>query len=602
MKIINRIEIHYFRSVYKINLDRAEDLNILIGNNDSGKSNILKALNLFFNNQTELDKNFYFHDDLTKKRSQEVRKQKGKASIWIRIYFNNFLKWKSLPQEFSVKKSWNRYSEAPETIYSKDISPTIIPKFLNKLSFHYIPAIRGRDVFSYFLNMLHDTLFNDDNSELLLSTEALTKLINENTEEMTKKIEEGIGIKSDISPPTDLKVLFNSLDFSTSYNDHHVSLQKRGDGIQARHIPYILDFITKNSTKYHIWAYEEPKTSLELGAAFLLAKQFSDEFCKGNQIFVTTHSPAFYDIEGEHIAKWYISQNSSDSNAETSAKRVTLKDLLDNNLGITALITKRAKEEFDRSQKLKEENERLNKELQDKNLPRIIVEGVTDKDILNIAYEKLYPGRTAICKFISANGADNISSLIKTSKIFDESEKPDGDLEPDIIISLWDRDDKGMSLFSKIIGNYSEDEETIFYKIGKNKAIYAGILPITDEIKEFSSKYTDINIAISMELMFPIELINLAIKENILVFTNIKRDTALTKEKMDLTDIFINKYNIPEKFHFLLRKLDSTSSNKVFFSKWVKNKDTNYFKNFKVLFEQIENIINNHCNKDGTTF
>ena len=98
MKIINRVEINYFRSTYNITLSNTKDLNILIGNNDSGKSNILKGLNLFFNNQTELGQKFYFHDDLTKKREQEARKAKGRATIWIKVYFNNFLDWKSLPK------------------------------------------------------------------------------------------------------------------------------------------------------------------------------------------------------------------------------------------------------------------------------------------------------------------------------------------------------------------------------------------------------------------------------------------------------------------------------------------------------------------------
>lgn len=47
MKIIKKIEISYFRSVYSVDLKNVDDLNILIGGNDSGKSNILKALNLF---------------------------------------------------------------------------------------------------------------------------------------------------------------------------------------------------------------------------------------------------------------------------------------------------------------------------------------------------------------------------------------------------------------------------------------------------------------------------------------------------------------------------------------------------------------------------
>lgn len=48
MKIIERVEVSYFRSVYSLSLAKCEDVNILIGQNDAGKSNVLKALNLFF--------------------------------------------------------------------------------------------------------------------------------------------------------------------------------------------------------------------------------------------------------------------------------------------------------------------------------------------------------------------------------------------------------------------------------------------------------------------------------------------------------------------------------------------------------------------------
>lgn len=305
MKIINRIETNYFRSVYSVDLRDLEDFNILIGNNDSGKSNILKSLNLFFNNETELGQPFYFPDDLTRKREDEARSAKGRATIWIKIYFNNFLKWKSLPDEFVIKKVWNRYSDTPEVIYPQDSSlKTQIVKFLNKLSFHYIPAIRGRNIFAHFLTMLHDALFDDEKAGLVNASDKLIQAINTSTIDMGKKIKAGVGIDSSIQAPTDLKMLFNALDFSTSYNKHLIPLQKRGDGIQSRHIPFILDFIAQHSNKYHIWAYEEPETSLEMGAAFHLAEQFKIEFCRDNQIFITTHSPAFYDLSGANIAKW----------------------------------------------------------------------------------------------------------------------------------------------------------------------------------------------------------------------------------------------------------------------------------------------------------
>lgn len=131
MKIIFKIEINYFRSVYSVTLPNNNDINVLVGGNDSGKSNILKSLNLFFNNQTELQTNFAFSADLSRLREEQARTTKGRAFLWVRITFNNFLKWKSLPDQFAVKKTWNRYNDQPISTYPSEISQSTIARFLN---------------------------------------------------------------------------------------------------------------------------------------------------------------------------------------------------------------------------------------------------------------------------------------------------------------------------------------------------------------------------------------------------------------------------------------------------------------------------------------
>ncbi len=52
MPKIRRIKIKNFRSIRNLDIE-VTDLATFVGDNDSGKSNILKALNLFFNDVTE---------------------------------------------------------------------------------------------------------------------------------------------------------------------------------------------------------------------------------------------------------------------------------------------------------------------------------------------------------------------------------------------------------------------------------------------------------------------------------------------------------------------------------------------------------------------
>ena len=61
MNLIKKIEIQYFRSIYWESITEVSGLNVLTGKNDAGKSNVLKALNLFFNNQTDSGVDFDFN-------------------------------------------------------------------------------------------------------------------------------------------------------------------------------------------------------------------------------------------------------------------------------------------------------------------------------------------------------------------------------------------------------------------------------------------------------------------------------------------------------------------------------------------------------------
>lgn len=49
---IKHIRIKNFRSIVDLSIDVGK-MNIFVGLNDAGKSNVLKALNLFFNGETE---------------------------------------------------------------------------------------------------------------------------------------------------------------------------------------------------------------------------------------------------------------------------------------------------------------------------------------------------------------------------------------------------------------------------------------------------------------------------------------------------------------------------------------------------------------------
>ena len=66
LKYIESIEITKFRSFGKDEDIECEQINIFSGGNDSGKSNVLKALNLFFNERTTSSSPYLWDDDFNK--------------------------------------------------------------------------------------------------------------------------------------------------------------------------------------------------------------------------------------------------------------------------------------------------------------------------------------------------------------------------------------------------------------------------------------------------------------------------------------------------------------------------------------------------------
>jgi predicted ATP-dependent endonuclease of OLD family len=110
MKIISGVKIEGFRSIASESLDNLGDHTIVIGKNSSGKSNVLRALNLFFNNEPSPGNPLDFNRDL---HYRPTRKQKKEIRIEIRFdlpekfnFRSGLERIKDLGSCFSVRKVW----------------------------------------------------------------------------------------------------------------------------------------------------------------------------------------------------------------------------------------------------------------------------------------------------------------------------------------------------------------------------------------------------------------------------------------------------------------------------------------------------------------
>lgn len=328
MKIIEQINIQYFRSIKDEKVKSVGELNIFSGKNDVGKSNVLKALDLFFN-KSETN----FTEDFNKERLQEVRSEsvKGKQFIKIQISFVNPGSYSTLPQKFTVSKSWDRLGHVigtPKDNFdalvrrnkfspnSIDISRRTLTGFLNKIRYTYVPAIRDDRFFFYLLSLLQESLFdttrNSGNGDFGETIKLFNEQIGEITNELKEDFQNVSGIESNLSFPTEIADLFQRLIIDTKSGEHDIPLKLRDDGIRLRYIPTILNHIAGTSRHFELWGFDEPENSCEYGLAKKLAENFSTNYLTNAQVFIASHSFNFISLDGDKISKYRVYKEEGD--------------------------------------------------------------------------------------------------------------------------------------------------------------------------------------------------------------------------------------------------------------------------------------------------
>lgn len=583
MRIIDRIDVNYFRSVYSASLTNCRDVNIITGSNDSGKSNILKALNLFFNGATEPHEDLDFLRDLNRDREHEARAAKGRMTIWMKVYFNNFLGWDSLPAQFAIKRTWNRYALTAVDSVPDNIPATTIGRFLNKIKYHYIPAVRSRDIFSDLLAEMHDTLVQDESRGLRRSSAALVEDLHDLTQAMSEEILLSLKIASTISIPESLEDLFRALDFSTKFGAYDIPLIFRGDGIQSRHLPFILNYIATKSKQHHIWGYEEPENSLELARAFEMKRDFEETFSKENQIFLTTHSPAFYDISGPNASKWYIENREEDGRQASKVQSITSTSSVDKTMGLLAVITPRMRQVYDEYSTLKETVAEMQARLTAAECSLAYVEGPSDVAILTRAKASLGFEDLQV-RFESSGGAGNLTQFLKATHRIKADQRP--------LLGIFDADARGRREFDTF-RNYHRLAQTAFRVLDRNRRVYVGALRTPAHLQEAEMAYAAIGMPLPLpiEFMFPRLVIEEAIEEGVLVLQPRVARIANEELPLEVSVDSVIEGRVDDRFRYLAKAVSDDS--KTAFAAWIAQKETATFEPFRQLFEDIAAAVAN---------
>ena len=386
---IAKIRIINFRSILDETIS-FENFNIFVGLNDSGKSNILKALNLFFNNETDFGKKLNFKTDYC----QNGKVGQGKAKeITIEVTFK-------LPDNVADKgeKAWRKvwrkdglHSDNLDKIFS---SYSKGPTYLRRVSFKYVPAVKSQDYFEMLLVEMYESMTASANAQLSQVNKLYSDTLQDLTKQLSVNIKNNVGLDSVIQMPDDLGILFKDMKIST--NDEFISginLNNRGDGIKARHIPSMLNFISqkilesreKNAVSYTvIWGYEEPENGVEFLACEHLARELY-EYSKDWQMFITTHSPAIYMKKEEPNTICYYTYK--DERGFSKYDSQYSRDELDDRMGLMPLIAPHIEKIYEDLQHEQEEKETLKSTIKELNefieneIGKILIytEGITDE-------------------------------------------------------------------------------------------------------------------------------------------------------------------------------------------------------------------------------
>lgn len=313
---ISEVTIQNYRSISKLKMkiDNKSNLITVCGANNVGKTNFLRALDLFFS----LDKDkFDANLDIPYHIAEGSRGSGYKTTIIVKFDTEDYA--------YVVKTIYTRNEKEGNILRlegkkNKDnLSEKEIKQFIEKFRFVFVES--SNVDFSKKISDLVTT-------EVLLSLDKLRtkqsrplEILNKFTEESKKAvsgIEDEIGKTvstfvdgvEGIDPKTwKIKILFPEfsllreaiselIDF-TLYDTNDRKIDTKGSGIQKILLYSIIDYISeeaKKKNKVIIWGLDEPEAFLQTALQKKVFRKFK-EYSKTKQIFSATHSQFFINLD-----------------------------------------------------------------------------------------------------------------------------------------------------------------------------------------------------------------------------------------------------------------------------------------------------------------
>ena len=463
MIIMKDITIRGFRSIKSAELKDLSDFSVLAGLNNSGKSNFLRALNLFFTGKPEPDVPFELERNVyrgAKKSRKKKRIEIGvRFSLPTNFHFRQRLEdvEKLLGHKFKISKTWTLEQPEPDMYLNDNKKPLDaddtkkVEQFLSLVSFRYIPnRVIPTDIIKREQQALRDVLvrrlarFRKQTTTLFqglqTTAESLAKTVSADVKNFIPDID-----TVRLATASSLAELVFQFGYRLKEGNVETDETEQGSGLQSILMFETLHLIDRDYFQQFgwkqaaIWAVEEPEsslhTSLEARTASLLAKITHEEDGR-LQIIGTTHSDLMmqYAERGFYIEK----QNPGGKGSESIPSRKDRRDLVDVSArtGVSRWVSPLLLAPLD---------------------PLIIVEGKYDKDFLAKAIELKAGRKLNVCSLCDLTGdqdrggIEDLKGFIKEHKEALMARPKEGKT---LIIIDWDSAGK-VPAFEKLVAGIS---------------------------------------------------------------------------------------------------------------------------------------------------
>jgi predicted ATP-dependent endonuclease of OLD family len=324
MKLLTSIRIEGFRSIREADINLDAHLTAFAGLNNSGKSNVLRALNVFFNDETDpgLPLNVdgdYFRPDRLKKKRKRIR-------VSIKFQLPKSFKFRRgleatktllAGDSFTVTKEWVRDNPLPAFFLNdRDLDlydRQKLAAFLQLIRYRYVP---NRVLPTELIRNEHQSLRNVLIRRLAKKSrgnadafEAIRESSVRMIESLAKRFEEacpGQGTVS-LATPTSWQDLAFTFGYRLAQDGVEIEDAAQGSGIQSLLMLETLYLIDRDYFQQFgwkqaaIWGLEEPESSLHTSLEARVAAYLSDVASDPKsrlQVLCTTHSDIIVQYAG----------------------------------------------------------------------------------------------------------------------------------------------------------------------------------------------------------------------------------------------------------------------------------------------------------------